>query len=112
MNFGLALFMAEVGLKAGGGVVEALTSVGPAMIGAGVAVTLAPVAVGFVVGRYALGLNPALLLGSITGAMTSTPSLNVLTEISRSSVPALGYAGTYTFANVLLTFAGTMMMML
>jgi putative transport protein len=27
-------------------------------------------------------------------------------------VPALGYAGTYTFANVLLTFAGTVLMML
>jgi len=101
-----------VGLKAGAGVVEALTSVGPAMIGAGVLVTLLPVSVGFAVGRYALGMNPALLLGSLTGAMTSTPSLNVLTELSRSSVPALGYAGTYTFANVLLTFAGTVMMML
>ena len=112
MNFGLALFMASVGLKAGAGVVEALISVGPAMIGAGVLVTLIPVGVGFAVGHYALGMNPALLLGSITGAMTSTPSLNVLAELSRSSVPALGYAGTYTFANVLLTFAGTVLMML
>ncbi len=112
MDFGLVLFMAEVGLKAGAGVVEALTSVGPAMIAAGVLVTLVPVGVGFAVGRYAFGMNPALLLGSITGAMTSTPSLKVLTELSRSSVPALGYAGTYTFANVLLTFAGTLLMML
>ncbi len=112
MNFGLALFMAQVGLKAGVGVVEALTSVGPAMIGAGVLVTLLPLSVGFAVGRYALGMNPALLLGSLTGAMTSTPALNVLTDLSRSSVPALGYAGTYTFANVLLTFAGTVLMML
>jgi len=59
-----------------------------------------------------LALNPALLLGSITGAMTSTPSLKVITELARSSVPALGYAGTYTFANVILTFAGTLLMML
>jgi len=57
-------------------------------------------------------MNPALLLGSITGAMTSTPALNVVTEAARSSVPALGYAGTYTFANVLLTFAGALMMVL
>ena len=112
MELGLMLFMAAVGLNAGGGVVEALTSVGPAMIAAGVLVTLVPVGVGFAVGRYAFGMNPALLLGSITGAMTSTPSLKVLTELSRSSVPALGYAGTYTFANVLLTFAGTVLMML
>ena len=53
-----------------------------------------------------------LLLGSITGAMTSTPSLGIVTEAAQSEVPALGYAGTYTFANVLLTFAGTALMML
>ena len=112
MDFGLVLFMAEVGLKAGAGAVEALTSVGPALVAAGALVTLAPVGVGYAVGRYALGLNPALLLGSIAGAMTNTPSLKVVTELAESSVPALGYAGTYTFANVLLTFAGTLLMML
>jgi putative transport protein len=39
--------------------------------------------------------------------MTSTPALSVLNNAARSPVPALGYAGTYTIANVLLTFAGT-----
>ena len=55
-------------------------------------------------------LNPALPLGSLTGAMTSTPALGVVTSAAKSSVPAIGYAGTYTFANVLLTFAGAYMM--
>jgi len=70
------------------------------------------IGLGYLVGRRLLGLNPALLVGSITGAMTSTPALSVVNEAARSSVPALGYAGTYTFANVLLTFAGSMMMIL
>jgi len=113
MDLGLMLFMAEVGLKAGGGIGAALTSsLGPVMIGCGIVVTLGPVLVGYGFGRYALKLNPAILLGSITGAMTSTPSLQIVTEEARSPVPALGYAGTYTFANVMLTFAGTLIMML
>ncbi|MBW2425755.1 MAG: transporter [Deltaproteobacteria bacterium] len=112
MEFGLMLFMAEVGLRAGAGVVEALTSFGPAMIAGGVLVTLGPAVVGYLVGHYGMKLNPALLLGSLTGSMTSTPSLNVVSEVARSSVPSLGYAGTYTFANVLLTFAGTVMVRL
>jgi len=112
MELGLMMFMASVGLNAGGGVVAALTSVGPMMILAGVVVTLVPATTGYLFGRYALRMNPALLLGSITGAMTSTPALNVLNEAARSAVPSLGYAGTYTFANVLLTFAGTLMMVL
>jgi putative transport protein len=112
MELGLMLFMAAVGLNAGGGVVDALTSVGPIMIAIGVLVTLLPALVAYLVGRQVLRMNPALLLGSITGAMTSTPALNVATDAARSSVPALGYAGTYTFANVLLTFAGALMMLL
>jgi putative transport protein len=39
-------------------------------------------------------------------------TLNIATRAAKSSIPALRYAGTYTFANVLLTFAGTMIMML
>ncbi len=112
MELGLMLFMAAVGLGAGAGLVAALTSVGPVILAGGLLVTLTPVIVGYVFGRHVLKLNPALLLGAITGAMTSTPSLNIVTRAAHSAVPALGYAGTYTFANVLLTFAGTLIMVL
>jgi putative transport protein len=112
MELGLMLFMASVGLDAGGAVVEALVAVGPRIIVSGVLVTLLPPLVAYVVGRRLFHMNPALLLGSITGAMTSTPAMNVVTEVAHSGVPALGYAGTYTFANVLLTFAGALMMLL
>jgi len=112
MELGLMLFMASVGLNAGGGIVEALASSGPLIILSGAVITLLPALIGYLFGRRVLRLNPALLLGSITGAMTSTPALNVVTEEAKSTVPALGYAGTYTFANVLLTFAGALMMTL
>jgi len=112
MELGLMLFMAGVGLNAGGGIVEALGDVGPSLILAGIAVTLAPVLVGYLFGHFVLKLNPALLLGSLTGAMTSTPALNIISDAAKSPVPALGYAGTYTFANVFLTFAGTLIVSL
>lgn len=112
MELGLLFFMVGVGLNAGAGIVDALVSVGPVMIICGMAITAAPVFVGFAFGRKILKLNPAILMGAITGAMTSTPALNILTKTAKSGVPALGYAGTYTFANVLLTLAGTFMMRL
>ena len=112
MDLGLMMFMASVGLNAGGGIIEALTSVGPSLFLCGVALTLSPVVAGYIFGRKVLKMNPALLLGSITGAMTSTPSLNVVNDAAQSQLPSLGYAGTYTFANVLLTFAGTYLMTL
>jgi putative transport protein len=112
MELGLVLFMAGVGLGAGAGIVEGFKSAGLQLILGGVIVTLVPVLVAYFIGRKFLNMNPAILLGSITGSMTSTPSLNVVTEAAKSEIPALGYAGTYTFANVLLTFAGTILMRL
>jgi len=111
-DFGLVIFMAGVGLKAGGGIVEAIFSIGPVMIISGILVTLLPVIAGYFFGTKVLKMNAAILLGSITGAMTSTPSLSIVTAEAKSDIPALGYAGTYTFANVLLTFAGTFLMSL
>jgi len=112
MELGLMFFMVDVGLNAGGGVVEALLSVGPILILCGILVLILPVIVGYLFGNYILKLNPALLLGSITGAMTSTPALSAAQDAAKSSMPALGYAGTYAFANVLLTLAGTLIMLL
>jgi putative transport protein len=112
MELGLMFFMVNVGINAGGGVVEALISVGPVLILCGILVLILPVVVGYLFGTFLLKLNPALLLGSLTGAMTSTPALSALQDAAKSSMPALGYAGTYAFANVLLTLAGTLIMLL
>jgi putative transport protein len=112
MELGLMFFMVNVGLSAGGGVVEALVSVGPVVILCGVVVLMTPVILGYLFGIFVLKLNPAVLLGALTGAMTSTPALTAVQEAAKSSMPALGYAGTYAFANVLLTVAGTIIMTL
>ena len=106
------LSLTGVGLKTGGRVAEALIPVGPAMILCGVAVRLTPVLAGYAAGRYLLKLNPAILLGPIAGAMTGIPSPSIVITAAHSPVPALWYTGIYTFANVLLTFAGTVIMML
>ncbi len=112
MELGLLMFMAGVGVSAGGGIVETLRSVGPTLVLCGIVVTVAPVAVGWLVGRLLLRLNPAVLLGAITGAMTSGAALSVVNSAARSSVPALGYTGAYAFANVILTVAGTLIVRL
>ena len=43
--------------------------------------------------------------------MTSGAALKVVTDTAKSDVPALGYTGCYAFANVLLTVAGTLIML-
>ncbi len=110
MEFGLLLFMAGVGLRAGGDILETLATAGPMLILAGILVTTIPIFVGYFFGRKVLKIHPVLLLGGITGSMTSGAALSVVTNAAKSSMPALGYTGAYAFANVLLTIAGSVIL--
>jgi putative transport protein len=111
MEFGLLIFMAGVGLRAGGQILETLLVAGPSLIIAGIFVTLIPIFVGYWFGRKFLKIEPVLLFGGITGAMTSGASLAVVTSAAKSSIPALGYTGTYAFSNVLLMVAGSLILL-
>ncbi|MHC4410174.1 MAG: aspartate:alanine exchanger family transporter, partial [Planctomycetota bacterium] len=79
MEFGLLLFMAGVGLRAGQDIIETFLSAGPTLIVAGVVVTTVPVLVGYLFGRKVLGIEPVLLFGAVTGAMTSGAALSIVT---------------------------------
>jgi len=111
MEFGLLLFMAGVGMRAGSGILETVAQNGFVLIGAGICVTIVPVFVGYVVGRKILKISPALIFGAITGAMTSGAALSVVIKEAKSPVPALGYTGTYAFSNVLLVIAGSLIIL-
>jgi putative transport protein len=112
MELGLLIFMTGVGLRAGSDIVEKFSETGLQLVVAGVLVTCVPVFVGYFFGRKFLKLNPVILLGAITGSMTSGASLSIVTNAAKSEVPALGYTGAYAFANVLLTIAGTIILLL
>ena len=111
-DLGLNIFMVSVGLAAGADIIEALMDSGLTVLLGGACIMLVPLTVGYLYGSLVLKMNPILLLGALTGAMTSTPALKTLNEMSDSAVPALGYAGTYTFANVFLTLGGASIIML
>ena len=111
MELGLLIFMAGVGLNAGGGIVEIIHSAGAELLLAGIIVTLIPTLVGYFFSRKILQLNPAEALGGVTGSMTSGAALSVVTNAAKSNAPALGYTGAYAFANVILTLAGTLIML-
>jgi putative transport protein len=112
MELGLLTFMAGVGLQAGGGILDALATSGASLFAAGVLVTLVPVLAGYAFGKWVLKLNPVLLLGAITGSMTSGAALSIVNREAGNSLPALGYTGAYAFANVLLTVAGSVILLL
>ena len=108
-DLGLNVFMVGVGLSAGSGIVSACWRNGLVILLSGLLIMLLPAVAGYCVGHLVLKMNPALLLGAIAGAMTSTPGLKSINEFADSNIPSLGYAGTYTFSNVFLTLGGAAM---
>jgi putative transport protein len=110
MELGLLMFMTGVGLTAGQDIVETFLASGASLIVSGIIITTVPVLIGYLFGRRILKLNPTMLLGAITGAMTSGAALSIIKEEAKSSIPSLGYTGTYVFANVILTIAGTVIL--
>lgn len=112
MDFGLQIFMTGVGLRAGSTIIETAKASGPSLVLAGIAVTFIPVLIGLAFAVKVLRFNPALAFGAVTGAMTSGAALSIVCKEADSDVPALGYTGTYAFANVLLTIAGTVVLAL
>lgn len=111
MEMGILFFLTGVGLRAGVGLADGLRVAGIQLFLSGIIITLVPALVGFFVGYTVLKMNPVILLGAVTGAMTSTPALVTVNKTAKSSLPALGYAGAYAFANIILTLVGQIMMM-
>ncbi len=111
-EFGLMVFMVGVGLSAGAGIGHSFGTIGGQMLIAALIVSLLPVVICFLFGAYFLRMNRALLFGAIMGARTCAPAMEIISDTARSNIPALGYAGTYAIANVLLTLAGSLIVVI
>ncbi|EQB9042828.1 aspartate:alanine antiporter [Vibrio cholerae] len=111
-DLGLAIFMVGIGLNAGSKMFQHLSEVGVQVIGLAFLVSVVPVVFAYWVGAYILKMNRALLFGAIIGARTCAPAMDVVNEYAKSTIPALGYAGTYAIANILMTLTGTIFILL
>jgi putative transport protein len=106
-DLGLDLFIAVVALNTAAGVASAFTGGGVfALLAIGVIGGLVPPLVAWMVGLKVLKLNPAVLLGALSGARFSTPAMRAAQEECGSAVPAVGYPVPYAIAAVLVLVAG------
>ncbi|MDC8786572.1 aspartate:alanine exchanger family transporter [Roseateles koreensis] len=106
-SIGLSAFVAMIGLKAGPVFVDAVHEIGGTVFLGGMVVTLMPMVVGLVMGRYVLGLNPLLLMGALAGAQTMTAGLAAVQERAESPVAVIGYSSTVAFGHILTAIGGT-----
>lgn len=94
-ELGLCFFLIGAGVPGG---VNFISNVRVSYFIYGALITLIPMLVGYVLGKYVFHMSLFNNLGSITGGMTSTPALGALIATSGTEDVASAYAATYPFA--------------
>jgi len=106
-DFGLAAFVAAVGLNSGLAAVVTVKNSGLTIFLLGAVVTIVPLVLTMLFGRYVLKYtNAALLAGALTGSRSANPAFGGVLDKAESAVPTVPFAITYALANVLLTLLG------
>lgn len=94
---GICLFLACVGLEAGSGFVDTIVNKGGlAWVGYGALITLIPLMLAGIIGRFGMKLDYLSLIGVLSGASTNPPALAFANEQDKNSdKAAVSYATVY-----------------
>ena len=107
-ELGLVLFLVGAGVPGG---VNFVDNVKISYFLYGAAFTLAPMLIGFLLGKFVFKLSIFNNLGSITGGMTSTPALGALISTAKTDDVSSAYAATYPIALVMVVLAAKIILM-
>ena len=98
-EIGISLFLACVGLGAGKGFVDTIIYEGGYVwIAYGAIITVVPLLIGGLIGRFAWKLNYYTLIGVLSGTNTNPPALAYSSDLTSCDAPAVGYATVYPLA--------------
>jgi putative transport protein len=101
-QLGLILFLAAVGTGAGQEIVPTFEIYGIELFLYGALLTLVPMLVASLFGKYFFKMNILALFGAISGSMTSTPGLAAADSMTDTNAHSIAYATVYPVALVLL----------
>lgn len=113
-ELGISLFLASVGLSAGGSFVQTIVDGGYMWVVYGVAITMLPVLTVGLFARRRLKVNFYTLMGLAGGASTDTPALAYANSVANNpanSLPASSYATVYPLTVFMRIFTAQMMVM-
>ncbi len=107
-ELGLVLFLVGAGVPGG---VNFVSNLKLTYFLYGAAMTMIPLLLGFILGKYVFKLSIFNNLGSITGGMTSTPALGALISTAKTDDVSSSYAATYPIALVMVVLAAKVILM-
>ena len=112
-EIGIALFLACVGLEAGERFVDTIIHGGGLVwIFYGAMITVIPVLIGGVIGRYVLKIDYSTLTGVLSGSCTNPPALAYAGEQDKDTEnAAVGYATVYPLSMFLRVLAAQLLIL-
>jgi putative transport protein len=112
-ELGIVLFLACVGLKAGGKFFETVFSnEGLHWLFAGLAITILPLLLVALFARFIFKLNPTTINGLLAGSMTDPPALAFAHAVSASDAPLVAYATVYPLSMLLRIFTAQILVVI
>ena len=110
---GLVLFLASVGIKAGGNFVQTVVGGdGLLYVLIGFLITFIPLIIIGAVARWHHRVNYYTLIGLIAGSTTDPPALAYSNQISGNDAPAVGYSTVYPLAMFLRILTAQLLILL
>lgn len=98
-EIGIVLFLASVGIKAGGNFVQTVVEGdGLLYVGCGFLITVIPLLIMGTIARLRYKLNYFTLMGLIAGSNTDPPALAYSNQTAGNDAPAVGYSTVYPLA--------------
>lgn len=94
-DIGLVLFLAGVGIKAGGSFLDTVINGGYHYVWMGFLITVLPLITMGVFARMKWKMNYFLIMGIMSGATTDPPALAFSTATADNGIPSVGYSTVY-----------------
>lgn len=101
-QLGLIFFLASVGTDAGTDIVATFEKYGFRLFLYGGLITVLPMVIAALAGKWFFRMNLLSMLGAISGSMTSTPGLAAADSMTKTNAHSIAYATIYPVAMVLL----------
>lgn len=104
-EFGLVLFLASVGIKAGDGFWQTVVAGdGIKYVGTGFLITVIPILIVGIIGQKKFHFNYFTLMGMIAGTYTDPPALAYANSVCSGEASAIGYSTVYPLSMFLRIF--------
>lgn len=110
---GLVLFLASVGIKAGGNFVHTVVEGdGLLYVGIGFLITIIPLLIIGMIARWKHKINYFTLMGLMAGSTTDPPALAYANQIAGNDAPAVGYSTVYPLTMFLRILTAQLLILL